>query len=56
MQEVGMKCAEQEKANGDDIGQLMARQNPTRKEGKCLIACFNQAFGAVSYYNYINNH
>ncbi|XP_065158497.1 general odorant-binding protein 19d-like [Atheta coriaria] len=43
--EVGEKCAKQENASQQDIDELMTRKNPSRKEGKCLIACFNEEFG-----------
>lgn len=46
--EVGEKCAKQENASQQDIDELMTRKNPSRKEGKCLIACFNEEFGVVS--------
>ncbi|XP_017783246.1 PREDICTED: uncharacterized protein LOC108567345 [Nicrophorus vespilloides] len=45
VEEVGTACAAQENANGDDIAELMAKKAPTRKEGKCLVACFHEKFG-----------
>lgn len=42
MTEIATNCAKQENANPEELTNLMAKKVPTTKEGKCLLACFNE--------------
>lgn len=41
-------CKDTEGASDDDVAAMMAREHPTTKPGKCLIACIMETIGVVS--------
>ncbi|KAF2904932.1 hypothetical protein ILUMI_01243 [Ignelater luminosus] len=47
MAEIAEKCVPAVGANDEDIGELMERKMPSRREGKCLIACFSKELGMM---------
>lgn len=42
--EIGEECLKQENASQADMDELTEKKNPTRREGKCLIACYYEAY------------
>ncbi|KAF5308874.1 hypothetical protein FQR65_LT00574 [Abscondita terminalis] len=45
--EIADKCVDSTGANEDDIAELMDKKPPSRKQGKCLMACFYKEMGAM---------
>nr|AZK90209.1 odorant-binding protein 5 [Holotrichia oblita] len=39
------ECAKDAGATKDDLAELMEIRIPSRKEGKCLLACYNKKYG-----------
>lgn len=40
-------CKDKEKATDEDVKTMMARDIPTTRTGKCLIACVHENLGIV---------
>nr|UTN00819.1 odorant binding protein [Semanotus bifasciatus] len=48
VQELGIKCAGEEKPDPDDIARMMAHKLPETHEGKCVIYCIYKHYNTVN--------